>query len=240
MNKSLHAKWIWRYDNEEKALWRKVVHHKFGGNQKAFFPNQSNNSVGKSPQSGILKSSYAVKSNSTIQVNSGDRNLKESEVEDVALLLNLLPAININSSTDQRVWIACNHGFSVAECYKAPEDEGIIMFPYKSLWNPKIPHKVIFFVCTLCYNAAPTFDCYKNSDVVNGCLLCKRAAETNQDIFLHCDTTRSVWHYFLKYYKLQWVFQDCVKNTIWEWRKKKGTTRAIRKRIWDIYPFAIW
>lgn len=38
MNKSLHAKWIWRYDNEENALWRRIVNHKFGGIERAFLP----------------------------------------------------------------------------------------------------------------------------------------------------------------------------------------------------------
>lgn len=32
VNKSLHCKWIWRYGKEKKALWRKIVHQKFGGN----------------------------------------------------------------------------------------------------------------------------------------------------------------------------------------------------------------
>ncbi|XP_026419393.1 uncharacterized protein LOC113315314 [Papaver somniferum] len=166
--------------------------------------------------------------NSIIHVNSGDKclfwkdkwingqslktlfpalNLKESEVEDVAHLLNLSPIINTNNGPDQRVWLAGNHGFPVAECCKALEDEGLIMFPYKSMWNPRIPQK---------------------------------AAESNQHIFLHCETTRSVWHYFLSYYKLQWVFQDCVRNTIWKWRRKKGAARSIKKKIWDMYPFAIW
>ncbi|XP_026377858.1 uncharacterized protein LOC113272188 [Papaver somniferum] len=219
MNKKLHAKWIWRYGNEERALWRKVVHHKFGGNQKAFLPNQTSNSVGKSLWSGILKSASAVELNSVIQVNIGDMNLKESEVEDISHLLNLLPNINSNSGSDQRIWQAGNHGFSVAECYKALEDEGLIMFPYKYVWNPRIPQKVVFFTWTLCYNAAPTLDSYKNSIVVNGCLLCKKAAESNQHIFLHCETTR---------------------NVIWEWRRKKGAAISIKKWIWDIYPFAIW
>lgn len=41
MNMALHAKWIWRYGKEEKALWRKVVNHKFDGNPKAFYHPQT-------------------------------------------------------------------------------------------------------------------------------------------------------------------------------------------------------
>lgn len=71
MNKDLHAKWIWRYENEEKALWRKVVNHKFEGNLKGFFPSSSSKSVGKSLWAGILKSNSIVIQNSVLIVNNG-------------------------------------------------------------------------------------------------------------------------------------------------------------------------
>ncbi|XP_026417235.1 uncharacterized protein LOC113312713 [Papaver somniferum] len=256
MNKSLHSKWIWRYGNEQKALWRKIVRLKFGGNEKSFFPNNSNKSVGKSLWAGILKSRSHVEQNSALQVNSGDivlfwkdvwlteqslqarfpnlyglsrlqdatiqevldenagnswnfdfcRNLREAEIEDIAHLLNLLDTFNRGEGRDQRLWQNDTKTFSVAECYKSLEDDGMLVFPYKSVWNPKIPYKVIFFVWSLCYNAAPTMDLLRNSYTVNGCLLRKKSVESNQHLFLHCDTTRELWFYFLGAYNLQWVF----------------------------------
>lgn len=41
MNKALHAKRIWRYKIEKKALWRGLVQQKLGGNNLALFPNSS-------------------------------------------------------------------------------------------------------------------------------------------------------------------------------------------------------
>lgn len=75
--------------------------------------------------------------------------------------------------------------FSIAECYKALENDGLILIPYKCLWNPNIQvGLVIFFVCNLCYITAPTMDAYRNSFQFNGCLLCKQAGESNNHIFL--------------------------------------------------------
>lgn len=75
--------------------------------------------------------------------------------------------------------------------------------------------------------------------MVNGCLLCKKSAESNQHIFLHCETTRSVQFYFLNFYKLQWFFHDSVRSNIWEWRKKKCENSSIKNKIWDLFSFAI-
>ncbi|XP_026400222.1 uncharacterized protein LOC113296100 [Papaver somniferum] len=168
------------------------------------------------------------------------RNLREVEIEDIIHLLKLIATFNIVEGQDERVWQNGIKQFSVAECYKSLEEDGLLVFPYKSVWNPKIPQKVILFVWCLCYNAAPTMDSVRNTYNVNGCLLCKKSAESNQHLFLHCDTTREIWFYFLSHYNLQWVFQGSVRDTLWEWRRKKGGNVSLKTKIWDIIPFAIW
>ncbi|XP_026429065.1 uncharacterized protein LOC113325040 [Papaver somniferum] len=182
-----------------------------------------------------------------IDRNAGDslkfafcRSLKDSEIEDVAHLLDLLSTFNCGVGADHRIWQNGTKTFSVSECYKSLEDEGLLLFPYKCVWNPKIPYKVILSVWSLCYDAAPTMDTLRNSYNVNGCLLCKRSAESNHHLFLHCEVTREIWYYFLGSYNLQWVFQETVRNTILERRKKKGRNLCLRTKIWDIIPFAIW
>ncbi|XP_026410661.1 uncharacterized protein LOC113305884 [Papaver somniferum] len=168
------------------------------------------------------------------------RNLREAEIEDIAHLLNFLATFNRGEGQDHRLWQNGTKTFSVEECYKSLEDDDLLVFPYKSVCNPKIPQKVIFFVWSFCYNAAPTMDSLGNPYDVNGCLLCKKSAESNQHLFLHCDTTREIWFYFLSAYNLQWVFQGSVRNTLWEWRRKKGKNLSLKTKIWDMIPFAIW
>lgn len=102
------------------------------------------------------------------------RNLKDEEIEDVAHSLDLISIFRRGDAEDYRVWQNGNKSFSVKECYKDLEVQGLIYFPYKCVWNPKIPQKVVFFVWNLCFVAAPTMYTYKNSIMVNGCLLCKK------------------------------------------------------------------
>ncbi|XP_026451585.1 uncharacterized protein LOC113351892 [Papaver somniferum] len=168
-------------------------------------------------------------------------SLKESEIEDIAHLLDMLSTFNCGVGNDHRVWQNGEKRFSVKECYKSLEEDGSLIFPYKCVWNPKIPQKVIFFVWSLCYNVAPTMDYLRNYFNVNGCLLFTKSAETNNHLLLHCEKTRELWNYFMEGYGLQWVFQnDVIRNTIWEWRRKKGRNINLRSKFWDIIPFAIW
>lgn len=68
------------------------------------------------------------------------RHLKEGEIFDVAHLTNMISTYKYgNEGPDQRVWSNGRHAFSVADCYKAMEADGLLHFPYKALWNPKIP-----------------------------------------------------------------------------------------------------
>lgn len=59
-------------------------------------------------------------------------------------------------------------GKLIPNCYKTLDEDDKIFFRHKSLWNPKISQKVIFFVWTLCYNATPILDTCENSIMING------------------------------------------------------------------------
>ncbi|XP_026394199.1 uncharacterized protein LOC113289214 isoform X2 [Papaver somniferum] len=70
------------------------------------------------------------------------RNLKDEEIEDVAHSLDLISIFRRGDAEDYKVWQNGNKSFSVKECYKDLEVQGLIYFPYKCVWNPKIPQKV--------------------------------------------------------------------------------------------------
>ncbi|XP_026435196.1 uncharacterized protein LOC113332912 [Papaver somniferum] len=124
------------------------------------------------------------------------RNLKEEEERMVAEMLGQIHNPNLANNGDDFLSWNPGNSFSVKSGYVAIEVDGYIRFPHKSLWNPRIPQKVIFFTWNLCYNAAPTLDTLHNSIVLNGCIMCKKAVESNQHLFLHCDETRKLWNFF--------------------------------------------
>ncbi|XP_026394198.1 uncharacterized protein LOC113289214 isoform X1 [Papaver somniferum] len=79
------------------------------------------------------------------------RNLKDEEIEDVAHSLDLISIFRRGDAEDYKVWQNGNKSFSVKECYKDLEVQGLIYFPYKCVWNPKIPQKraLVLFVVRL-------------------------------------------------------------------------------------------
>ncbi|XP_026378204.1 uncharacterized protein LOC113272606 [Papaver somniferum] len=160
MNKSLHAKWIWRYGNEEKALWRKIMRLKFGGHEKSFLPKKSYKQVNSGdkvlfwkdvwlneqlfqvmfPSLFSLSRLQDATIHEVLDVNAGNnwnfefcRNLREAEIEDIAHLMNLLSTFHRGEGQDHRIWQNGTKYFSAAECYKSLEDDGLLVFPYKSV-----------------------------------------------------------------------------------------------------------
>lgn len=117
VNHALHCKWIWRYGNEKRALWRQIVHQKFGGILKARDHVKKHTSlIVKNGESmlfwkdkwlgnHVLQISFPAlfklsrkKDATVLHVANGNgawdldfkRNLNEAEVGEVAQLLQLM------------------------------------------------------------------------------------------------------------------------------------------------------
>ncbi|XP_026383594.1 uncharacterized protein LOC113279100 [Papaver somniferum] len=174
------------------------------------------------------------------------RSLNMQEMLEIVNLLQVIgePAVllnNLDGAEDNRHWtFGRGEGFSVANAYSAMDLGGFLSFPYKQLWNPKIPLTVAFLVWTLCYNRAATLDKLHSAGLVQDstCLFCGLHVETNSDLFLHCQTKNGIWDYFLKSFGVSWVHSLDVKRTIWEWGKRKS--KKMVKKLWSYLPFAIW
>ncbi|XP_026445035.1 uncharacterized protein LOC113345474 [Papaver somniferum] len=125
------------------------------------------------------------------------RNLKEEEVGEVALLLQVIGKPLLSADNDQWQWK--HKDFSVANCYSTLDLDGYFSFSYKQIWNARVPLKVSFLVWTLCHKGAPTLDyLYRAGKVQNpDCLFCATAVETSDHLFLHCREAAKLWSYFL-------------------------------------------
>ncbi|XP_026437824.1 uncharacterized protein LOC113336045 [Papaver somniferum] len=274
---------IWE---RKRALWRQIIHEKFGGNPESFLPNSFSKIIGSSLWAGMLKARDHVKLHTNFIIKNGHnilfwkdpwngnqtfqmrfpslfklsrkrdvivaqmineygawdldfrRNVKEEEVGEVTLLLQVTGEPLLSSDNDQWQW---KHKiFYVANCYSTLDLDGYLSFPHKQIWNARVPLKVSFLVWTLCHKGAPTLDyLYRAGKVQNPeCLFCAAAVETGDHLFLHFKETAKLWSYFLDSFGLSWTFSQDVKSTIWEWKNKKG--RKMIKKIWGLLPFAIW
>lgn len=144
-----------------------------------------------------------------------------------------------SSLEESRLW-RFGDDFTVANCYASLDIGGLLAFPHKQVWNPKVPLKVSFLIWSICHDGAPTLDMLLRAGLIQNdiCLLCDTEQETQNHLFLHCSETRKLWRYFLDNFKLLWVFSDSVKRNVWEWSSFK--CRSFKRKLWSILPFAIW
>ncbi|XP_026439685.1 uncharacterized protein LOC113338488 [Papaver somniferum] len=148
------------------------------------------------------------------------RTLNEMELGDITEMLQGLGEVsNLFDSAleDTRLW-RFGDDFTVENCYASLDIGGLLAFPHKQVWNPKVPLKVSFLIWSICHDGAPTLDMLLRAGLVQNdiCLLCDTEQETQSHLFLHCYETRKLWHYFLDSFKLLWVFSDSVKRNVRE------------------------
>ena len=86
-------------------------------------------------------------------------------------------------------WIlAKSRGFEVSSYYQALLGVGIQSFPWRSIWKPKVPYRVAFFVWTAVLGTILTIDNLRKRKVVilDWCYMCKSKGESVDQFLLRC------------------------------------------------------
>ena len=78
--------------------------------------------------------------------------------------------------------------FEVKSFYKALFMTAYQVFPLRSVWKPKVPTKVSFFLWTTVLGKVLTMDNLRKCGlvVIDWCCMCKRAEEITDHLLLHC------------------------------------------------------
>ncbi|XP_026434791.1 uncharacterized protein LOC113332471 [Papaver somniferum] len=210
-SKALKAKWIWRYANEKKALWRKVVQQKLNNGEEVCLPSNDESPQGRSNWKGILKSTEFmeehVRKNSSLSDMIVDgrlhcqvrRRLYHYEQLELDLLCNeLVPVHGLNGEADV---VEIMGGFSVKMCYDLLVQEDVVCDFSKFLWKNGIPPKLSFLMWAIFHDSLPTY-----------AMLIK------------------VWSYFMKAFQISWVFPDTVKKNFeaWSMNNLKGRCKQVK------------
>ena len=90
---------------------------------------------------------------------------------------------------DRMCWIlAKSRGFEVSSYYQALLGVGIQSFPWRSIWKPKVPYRVAFFVWTAVLGTILTIDNLRKRKVVilDWCYMCKSKGESVDQFLLRC------------------------------------------------------
>jgi hypothetical protein len=106
---------------------------------------------------------------------------------------------------DKLCWAPSKIGlFDVRSFYNilAPHDND--SFPWKSIWQSKVPLKVTFFAWSAALGKIPTLDNLKKRHliVVDCCCMCKKSEESVDHLLLHCETAYAFMEF---YFQPLWV-----------------------------------
>ena len=82
-------------------------------------------------------------------------------------------------------------------------------FPWKSIWNTKVPPRVAFFFPGLQHLTIDNLR-KRNLIVIDWCCMSKRSGETIDYLLLHCFMARELWTMVFSLFKVQWIMPKSV------------------------------
>lgn len=134
------------------------------------------------------------------------RRLSDLEIVEAAELAILMEAQKLSEEEDTRGWGKERNIFiprivwkTLSDLRRAQGVTGYPDFPGERVWHVRnMPPKISFFVWTVIRGRVLTVDNLKKRGMilVNRCQLCESAEETLKHLFLECEITERIWHYF--------------------------------------------
>lgn len=168
------------------------------------------------------------------------RRLTDVEILEAVRLTALLDTVVISESEDSRVWKHTKDGiFTVKSCYDALSTKNLADFPYRAVWNSKVPTKISFFIWLVHHNSILTQDVLmgRGRPMANRCIMCKLEAETTNHLLLHCPVATKIWNFFYDAFGVYWAQGEAVQMVFLEKKTKIFSTKG--NFMWDVLPFAI-
>ena len=129
--------------------------------------------------------------------------------------------------------------FSVNSFYQCLLSPTHRAYPWKSVWKPRVPPKVNFFIWTASLGKVLTIDNLRKRKLVimDWCCMCKEAGESIDHLFLHCLTARELWGLILSMFGVWWVMPRHMVDLLACWN---GHTRRCRAAsIWGLIPHCL-
>ena len=135
-------------------------------------------------------------------------------------------------------------GFSVNSFYKSLLSPECREYPWKAVWQPRVPSKVNFFIWTASLGKVLTIDNLRKCRLVimDWCCMCKEAGESIDYLFHHCHTARELWALVFSMFGIWWVMPRHVVDLLAYWNFCKRRSRSAT--AWGLIPnclmWVIW
>ena len=141
---------------------------------------------------------------------------------------------------DTMVWLCSpQKGFTVSSFYQVLSRLGGCSFPWKSIWQPKVPSRVSFFVWVAALGKILTAENLRKRHIilVSWYCLCKKDGETVDHLLLHCPFSRKFWDMVFALFGVQWVMPGKIIDLLACWQGCLGRHR--HNVIWKCIPHCL-
>ena len=121
------------------------------------------------------------------------------------------------SKEDKVCWVDTKSGtFFVKSLYASLKTGRVVQFPSSVVWNAWVPPKVCFFAWEATWGKALTLDQLQRRgwSLANRCFLSLSHEESIDHILLHCDKARVLWDLLFSLFRVFWVMQSTVRETL--------------------------
>ena len=172
------------------------------------------------------------------------RSLQDWELGEYTDLMGFLYRRKVKrSEVDQMQWDCTTSGlFEVRSYYQMlTSNNNITNFPWKSIWQCRVPHKVTFFSWLVAQEKILTINNLRRCRilVLNWCFMCKRAGESVNHLMLHCEYAQELWSMIFCLFGISWVMPQTSYALLHCWRRK-GPAYIVWNAIPSCLMWLLW
>uniref|UniRef100_A0A2N9FS98 Reverse transcriptase zinc-binding domain-containing protein n=1 Tax=Fagus sylvatica TaxID=28930 RepID=A0A2N9FS98_FAGSY len=212
-NQALLGKWLWRFANERNTYWRQVIACKYGCDRDGWHLKEGRGGHGD----------WALGEYTDLMAFLYQQKVKRTEA-------------------DQLRWVCTTSGlFEIRSYYRLLSSQHVSNFPWKSIWQNRVPHKVAFFTWLVAHGKILTIDNLRRRQicVLDWCFMCKRAGESVNHLMLHCEYAQELWSMIFCMFGISWVMPQSTYALLHCWRRK-GPAHLIWNAIPSCLMWLLW
>jgi hypothetical protein len=137
------------------------------------------------------------------------RPLQDWELGEYTALMAFLYQLKIKRKVvDQLQWPSTTSGlFEVRSYYRLLTSHNTTNFPWRSIWQSRVPHKVAVFSWLVAQGKILTLDNLHRRGfwVLDWCFMCKRAGESVNHLMIHCEYAQELWSMIFCLFGVSWA-----------------------------------
>jgi hypothetical protein len=172
------------------------------------------------------------------------RNIQDWELDTMNSFMELIYSTNLDGNgVDTLCWQQKSKGrFTVRSFYRCLSPTPSLVFPWKGVWNPKVPPRVAFFLWTTVLGKILTADNLRKRKIVivTWCCMCKDDGESIGHLFIHCPVVKELWDAVLSLFGVMWVMPRRVRNLIEGWHGSNHHQSIIWNAVPHCLMWSVW